>query len=470
MAFSTRRRARSAERLGVSSADLPCSTALSTAASSDGSCSSRYSATCSSLARRSNGRTRYWRISAARAMYAAIRTPVIACGENRAPCMMYAPTINAATSAASTMAAPRRASLSRHRARTRRMTPSRVSWADVNSIVLAMSLSRLTWNRDPPRHLVGEHRLRHQQQQHRSQQVPPEPLPPFNVHRGRRLGAGRRISRRPGDHCARQQLWLDRCQVRLGEVDVYRHHARLTARPHTLHLVEPLLSQLYRSPCRPGQPRPLARRRDRDVLDLARHTRRTSAVPKDARQIRDLTDDAPGPFVSIRRRVLGELVRHRQEYRLQRQVVPDPVERRGEHNHPPPANFALEQRDMTIIEARQLFVPGSRCNAAVPEEPRGREIARTRRAEHLEDGVTAIDVAERPAAVRRAVDGRVSRGWQELRRVRRTLARRAAIPQRDQQPAPIVHVLDETTPKLATRQIGIIDEDERPVHEVRRRH
>ena len=38
--------------------------------------------------------------STTRATYEAIRTPVIACGENRAPCITYAPMINAATIAA----------------------------------------------------------------------------------------------------------------------------------------------------------------------------------------------------------------------------------------------------------------------------------------------------------------------------------------------------------------------------------
>ena len=131
-----------------------------------------------------------------------------------------------------------------------------------------------------------------------------------------------------------------------------------------------------------------------------------------------------GPFVRIGGRVLRHLMRHRKEYRLKRQVVPDAVERRRPHEHATAADLPLEQRNVAVVEPRELLVAGRRRDAAIAEEPRRREITAPRRAEQLEDRMASVDVAERAAAIGAAVDRRVRGGRQQLGCVRRPVARR----------------------------------------------
>ncbi len=90
------------------------------------------------------------------------------------------------------------------------------------------------------------------------------------------------------------------------------------------------------------------------------------------------------------------------EHRLEGEVGPRRVERRGPHQHPPGPDTALEERRLPIVETRERGAARTGCDAAKAIEASRREIARSRPAEHLEERMTGTR-ARRGAPRRRGI-------------------------------------------------------------------
>ena len=105
----------------------------------------------------------------------------------------------------------------------------------------------------------------------------------------------------------------------------------------------------------------------------------------------------------------------RHEYRLERQVGPRRVERRGPHQHAARAHTPLEQCRLPIVEPRQRGTVGTGRHAAIAIEARRGEVARARAAEHLEQRMAVLERAEARRRTARAIDGRARHAGQDVR-------------------------------------------------------
>ena len=111
------------------------------------------------------------------------------------------------------------------------------------------------------------------------------------------------------------------------------------------------------------------------------------------------------------REVAHDLMNQRQEHGLHRDVGRRVVERRRPHDHAAEPDFLFHRRGGAVVEARQHAVVRSRLERAIAEHVRGRKIAAPRRLEDFEHRVTVVEIAERSAAPRHAIDrcGQASR-------------------------------------------------------------
>ena len=101
----------------------------------------------------------------------------------------------------------------------------------------------------------------------------------------------------------------------------------------------------------------------------------------------------------------GEMPRHlvneRQEHRLERQIVPEQIERRRPQQHAAAAELPFDQRRRAVVEARQHLRVLGRRHGAIAVEARGRKIAAARRAERLEHRMAVREPAERAGGAAR---------------------------------------------------------------------
>ena len=124
------------------------------------------------------------------------------------------------------------------------------------------------------------------------------------------------------------------------------------------------------------------------LLDRVEQPRRRHRAR--VRDVQDLPGDEPGEGLTASRGVADELMHEGEEDRLQGEVVPVGVERRGPDQDAPLADAPLDQRGTAAVEARQHSLPVGRDQRAVAEEAGAREVSTARSAEDLEDGVVVV--------------------------------------------------------------------------------
>src|SRR5439155_19745650 len=185
-------------------------------ASSVGSHSSRYIATCASVTRRRIGHTRPYRSSPTKIATVTMRNAMIAGALKRNDSSPDADRRSASTVPATTTTAPRMASLRPQRFRTRRMTST-------SSVRWSMSLAPTARLQEffLPREMIRNRRLDGQKADAGQQQIPPQALSMLRLfprHLLRLIGLDGDRRRMAGDR--RDQLArVDRAQIRFRGVE-----------------------------------------------------------------------------------------------------------------------------------------------------------------------------------------------------------------------------------------------------------
>ena len=107
---------------------------------------------------------------------------------------------------------------------------------------------------------------------------------------------------------------------------------------------------------------------------------------------------------------------------------------------------------------------GAGCERAIAEDVRGGEVAAARRLEDLEHRMAVVQIAERAAARRRAIDGRAERARQQRGLALRP---RRAIAGHDQQAAAALDELLQRAAAAGRRKHRVVEDDDRALVEAR---
>ncbi len=98
--------------------------------------------------------------------------------------------------------------------------------------------------------------------------------------------------------------------------------------------------------------------------------------------------------------MLREPVHERQEYRLERQIVPEVVHRRCPQHHDAVPHLTLDQGRLTVVVSRENCRGRAGLDRSVAKEPGGGEVTAAGRTEELEDRMAVIDEPDGAAAAR----------------------------------------------------------------------